>query len=268
MAENITSLELNGIKYALGKSIYAELDLSLERFVELLGRDFYCPTLNSAPTSSTKTYQDTDDSVNTFQVGQPCRWKESDGTYRLAVLADMTSSSATWYKLPVKVSELSNDAGYLTQHQDISGKLDKTEASETYLTKADAFQTYLDKNDKAASAVTADSSTKATQDGNGNVIADTYATKGEVNEKQDAVLKFTNLTASSWVSDSTYADYPYRCDISCSGVTADMFAEVVFGVAQSTSGNYAPVCETKAGAVSVWSNENTTITIPTIIITK
>lgn len=90
----------------------------------------------------------------------------------------------------------------------------------------------------------------------------------QIAAKQDKVLKFTNKTASSWVSDSTYADYPYRCDISCSGVTADMFAEVVFGVAQSTSGNYAPVCETKAGAVSVWSNENTTITIPTIIITK
>lgn len=110
--------------------------------------------------------------------------------------------------------------------------------------------------------------TKATQDGNGNVIADTYATKGEVNEKQDAVLKFTNLTASSWVSDSTYADYPYRCDLSCSGVTSSNFAEVVFGIEQALSGAYAPICETKTNVVSIWSSENTTTTIPTIIITK
>lgn len=198
MAENITSLELNGIKYALGKSIYAELDLSLERFVELLGRDFYCPTLSSAPTSSTKTYQDTDDSVNTFQVGQPCRWKESDGTYRLAVLADMTSSSATWYKLPVKVSELSNDAGYLTSHQDISGKLDKTTAASTYLSKTDAASTYLGKTAKAASATTADSATKATQDASGNVITSTYATKTELGGKVSSdgtILNIVKVTA-------------------------------------------------------------------------
>lgn len=243
MAENITSLELNGIKYALGKSIYAELDLSLERFVELLGRDFYCPTLNSAPTSTTKTYQDTDESVNTFQIGQPCRWKESDGTYRLAVLADMTGSSATWYKLPVKVSELTNDAGYLTSHQDIShlatktelskkqdtisdletirqgaakgatalqthqdisGKLDVSTAETTYLSKTDANNTYLGKTAKAASATTADSATKATQDASGNVITSTYATKTELGGKvgSSTILYIEKVTALPSSPDS------------------------------------------------------------------
>lgn len=117
MAENtkLTSLELNGVTYGLGKSIYAELDMSLERFVELLGRDFYCPTLASAPTSSTVTYTDTDDSVNTFQTGQPCRWQEG-GAWRLAVCTNNTGSAATWYVLPTKVSELINDKGYLTEY--------------------------------------------------------------------------------------------------------------------------------------------------------
>lgn len=99
-------------------------------------------------------------------------------------------------------------------------------------------------------------------------VATTYATKTEVNNKQDKVLKFTNKSASTWVSDSTYSSFPYRCDISCSGVTSDMFAEVVFNIDESTSGNYAPVCETKANIVSIWSSENESITIPTIIITK
>jgi hypothetical protein len=94
------------------------------------------------------------------------------------------------------------------------------------------------------------------------------ATTEALNDKQDKVMKFENKTASSWVSDNTYTDYSYRCDIPCSGVTADMFAEVVFGVDDSTSGNYAPVCETKSNVVSIWSKENTTTTIPTIIITK
>lgn len=99
-------------------------------------------------------------------------------------------------------------------------------------------------------------------------VATTYATKTEVNNKQDKVLKFTNKSASTWVSDSTYSSFPYRCDISCSGVTADMYAEVVFNIDESTSGYYAPLCETKANIVSIWSSVNESITIPTIIITK
>lgn len=99
------------------------------------------------------------------------------------------------------------------------------------------------------------------------VAASTYATKTEVNKKQDKVLKFTNLAASQWISDSTYEGYPYRCDVTCSGVTADNYAEVVFALSQATSGSYAPLCETKANAVSIWSSKNTSITIPTILVT-
>ena len=88
------------------------------------------------------------------------------------------------------------------------------------------------------------------------------------NGKQDASLKFTNKAASTWVSDSTYADFPYRCDIACNGVTADMYAEVTFALSQAASGAYAPICETKANVVSIWSKANTSITVPTILITK
>lgn len=88
------------------------------------------------------------------------------------------------------------------------------------------------------------------------------------NGKQDASIKFTDKVASTWTSDSTYADFPYRCDITCSGVTADMYAEVVFDLSQATSGNYAPVCETKSNVVSIWSKTNASITVPTILITK
>lgn len=81
-------------------------------------------------------------------------------------------------------------------------------------------------------------------------------------------ITFTNATASTWVEDATYADYGYRCDIACTGVTADSFAEVVFDVAEATSGAYAPICETKANAVSIWSSSTDGITIPVIIITQ
>lgn len=62
---------------------------------------------------------------------------------------------ATKSAIPVKTSQLNNDSGYITK------------------TAADGA--YLSKTGKAASASVADTATKATQDGNGNNIANTYA---------------------------------------------------------------------------------------------
>lgn len=95
-----------------------------------------------------------------------------------------------------------------------------------------------------------------------------YATKVELGDKQDIALKFENKNASVWVGDSTYEYFPYRCDINCPGVTSSMYAEVVFSVDEAISGDYAPMCETKTNIVSIWSALNTSITIPTILITK
>ena len=50
----------------------------------------------------------------------------------------------------------------------------------TFLTKEKADNYYLGKSEKASSASSADTATKATQDANGNVIPETYATKSEL----------------------------------------------------------------------------------------
>lgn len=89
-----------------------------------------------------------------------------------------------------------------------------------------------------------------------------------LSSKQDKNLYFTNVSASSWVADSTYQDFGYRCDVVCSGVTVDCYAEVVFDFEQAVSGNYAPICETGTDTVSIWSRVNDGITVPTIIITR
>lgn len=99
-------------------------------------------------------------------------------------------------------------------------------------------------------------------------MSDGSSVEDAILKKQGNILKFTNLAALTWVDDTTYADYPYRCDLACSGVVADYYAEVVFGVTEATSGDYAPICEAKTDAVSVWSKKNDSIVIPTIIITK
>lgn len=85
----------------------------------------------------------------------------------------------------------------ITAHQDISGKLDAATAASTYLTKTDAASTYLGKTAKAASATSADSATKATKDGSGNVITSTYATKSELSGVQGQIDSLVGGDASS-----------------------------------------------------------------------
>ena len=78
----------------------------------------------------------------------------------------------------------------------------------------------------------------------------------------------SNVTASSWVADTTYADYGYRCALTIAGVTASDVAEVIFGVTEATSGDYAPVCQTYAGGVYIYSKVNTSITVPTVMVVR
>lgn len=119
MAEKIylKNINLGGIVYGLGLTsddLYAELGITKERFVELLSRDFYCPTLSEAPSASTLTYVDADGSSNHFQVGQPCRWKDADGAWQIAIAKEVTVTSVSWYTLPTRTSQLQNDSDFST----------------------------------------------------------------------------------------------------------------------------------------------------------
>lgn len=82
-------------------------------------------------------------------------------------------------------------------------------------------------------------------------------------------LQFKNVSVSkgSFVSDSTYQDFPYRAGISLSGVIESMIPEVVLSVDDAVSGNFAPVSESYNGGVYLYacSPPDADITIPTII---
>lgn len=93
---------------------------------------------------------------------------------------------------------------------------------------------------------------------------------GASNLAADAVkLTFssTSVPAASFVSDSTYADYPYRAAVTLTGVTASMIPEVVFGVSDAMSGNFAPVAEAYDGGIHLYAAAvpDAAITIPTIL---
>lgn len=77
-------------------------------------------------------------------------------------------------------------------------------------------------------------------------------------------LLFTNVTANNWVASAAYADYAYECVLTCSGVTSSSVVEVIFGMDEAVSGNYAPVCIVGTNSVTIYSKVNTTITIPVI----
>ena len=113
--------------------------------------------------------------------------------------------------IPTKVSELDNDEGYLTEHQDVSGKLDKTEAISTYLTKADAQTTYLGINGKAKSAEWADKATQATkavQDAAGRNLTVTYATKAELDKKQDTIANLDAISSGAALGATALQSVP------------------------------------------------------------
>lgn len=79
-------------------------------------------------------------------------------------------------------------------------------------------------------------------------------------------LTFTNVTASTWVSDSTYTGYGYKCVLTCNGVTSSDYAQVIFGPDQANSGNYINICLTGTDSVTIYSKVNTSISIPTIVV--
>lgn len=97
---------------------------------------------------------------------------------------------------------------------------------------------------------------------------DETATQKKETTRVPLNLKFKDLAADTWVEDTTYADYPYRCDLACSGVTTNDYAEVTYNVAEAVSGDYAPICETDTDIVKIWSKKNDSIVVPTVIITR
>lgn len=84
-------------------------------------------------------------------------------------------------------------------------------------------------------------------------------------------IKVSNPTVgTAWDSNTHASDtngaYPHRLAVPVTGVTSSMCAEVAFGVADATSGKYAPICECGAGVVYIWASEQTAPTILSILV--
>ena len=117
-----------------------------------------------------------------------------------------------------------------------------------------------------ANNLTTDDATKALTAAQGVVL------KGMVDNTNARVLVFSNkgVATSAFVSDATYADYPYKADIACVGVTSDYVPEVNFDVDEAISGKFAPVAITGTDVVTIFASEvpASAIAIPSIVCTK
>lgn len=88
-------------------------------------------------------------------------------------------------------------------------------------------------------------------------------------------LSFTGktVTTSNWSAVSTsasdyYADFPYKANITCSGVTSTHFAQVVLNPADAISGNVAPINQTGTNIVTIYASSPVALTIPQIVAFK
>lgn len=85
-------------------------------------------------------------------------------------------------------------------------------------------------------------------------------------------LSFSNksVAVSAWAADTTYADYPFRAAIACSGATDSHFPDVVFSETDAASGVFSPIAASYAGGVYIYAGEKPTaaVTIPTIYLNK
>lgn len=130
---------------------------------------------------------------------------------------------------------------------------------------AAASHTHTDKADKVKSATAGHF---AGLDANGNLTdsgkkASDFANASHAHAGYAEVKIFSavSVAASAWVSDSTYAAYPYAASIACSGVTASHVPEVVFGAVEAASGNFAPVALSGSGTVKIYAATKPTAAI-------
>lgn len=81
-------------------------------------------------------------------------------------------------------------------------------------------------------------------------------------------VAWQNMTvaASDWVASTEFEDFPYEAKIILTDfVNFSSIPQVVFGLTEATSGNYAPICKAGDKGVYIYSKVNTAITLPTIV---
>ena len=203
--------------------------------------------------------------VTRAQNGTTARaWSAGDVIARYFTAADQTAMQENIKKLNEEKAEKvsSPTAGHFAG-LDSSGNL--TDSGKKPGDFAAASHTHTGKADKVSSATAGhfaglDSSGNLTDSGKkpGDFANASHAHAGYAEVK---IFSGVSVAASAWVSDSTYAAYPYAASIACPGVTASHVPEVVFGATEAASGNFAPVALSGSGTVKIYAATKPTAAI-------
>ena len=203
--------------------------------------------------------------VTRAQNGTTARaWSASDVIARYFTAADQTAMQENIKKLNENKAEkvasptAGNFAGLdANGNPTDSGKKpgDFAAASHTHTGKADKVS-----SPTAGNFAGLDSSGNLTDSGKkpGDFANASHAHAGYAEVK---IFSGVSVAASAWVSDSTYAAYPYAASIACPGVTASHVPEVVFGATEAASGNFAPVALSGSGTVKIYAATKPTAAI-------
>ena len=203
--------------------------------------------------------------VTRAQNGTTARaWSAGDVIARYFTAADQTAMQENIKKLNESKAEkaASPTAGNFAG-LDSSGN--PTDSGKKPGDFAAASHTHTGKADKVKSATAGhfaglDSSGNLTDSGKkpGDFANASHAHAGYAEVK---IFSGVSVAASAWVSDSTYAAYPYAASIACPGVTASHVPEVVFGATEAASGNFAPVALSGSGTVKIYAATKPTAAI-------
>ena len=203
--------------------------------------------------------------VTRAQNGTTARaWSAGDVIARYFTAADQTAMQENIKKLNEGKAEkaASPTAGH-SAGLDASGN--PTDSGKKPGDFAAASHTHTGKADKVSSATAGhfaglDSSGNLTDSGKkpGDFANASHAHAGYAEVK---IFSGVSVAASAWVSDSTYAAYPYAASIACPGVTASHVPEVVFGATEAASGNFAPVALSGSGTVKIYAATKPTAAI-------
>ena len=203
--------------------------------------------------------------VTRAQNGTTARaWSAGDVIARYFTAADQTAMQENIKKLNEGKAEkaASPTAGNFAG-LDASGN--PTDSGKKPGDFAAASHTHTDKADKVKSATAGhfaglDSSGNLTDSGKkpGDFANASHAHAGYAEVK---IFSGVSVAASAWVSDSTYAAYPYAASIVCPGVTVSHVPEVVFGATEAASGNFAPVALSGSGTVKIYAATKPTAAI-------
>mgnify|MGYP000934021287 CR=1 FL=1 len=203
--------------------------------------------------------------VTRAQNGTTARaWSAGDVIARYFTAADQTAMQENIKKLNEGKAEkaASPTAGHFAG-LDASGN--PTDSGKKPGDFAAASHTHTGKADKVSSATAGhfaglDSSGNLTDSGKkpGDFANASHAHAGYAEVK---IFSAVSVAASAWVSDSTYAAYPFAASIPCSGVTASHVPEVVFGATEAASGNFAPVALSGSGTVKIYAATKPTAAI-------